>query len=239
MILLKERIEPEDLQFLKEDVDISGQKEKVYRVKGIMLQSEIRNRNQRIYPKGIMEREVVNFNTKIKNKQGVGTCDHSTEPNIDLDRISHKFESLVMDGNNGIGIAKINNNPCGKILRGLIDDDIVFGMSSRAIGSLTEDNVVKEDLQILSIDAVLNPSAPEAIVESIVEHWEHNGDRWFKVCKDGKCTMKKKSELTTEDIKNMANPVDLAVSNLKESVDRNSSSKNILDSYLAFLGSLN
>lgn len=234
--LLREFIEFKDLEVLKEDVEIDGSKQKIYKLRGIMIQSECRNRNGRVYPKAIIEREIKKYSDeKIVRKQSVGTLDHGDTPNIDLDRISHVIESLQMDGNNGLGVAKLIDTPCGRIAMTLVREGIVLGMSTRGVGSLENDKV-KDDFQLISIDLVNNPSAPEAFVESVMENkdWILAGEKW--VCADGKCKLVKENEVI-EAVKK-ENIVETAITEMEEKVYRNGLSKHALEYMLEFMNKI-
>lgn len=219
MKLLIEYVDPSSIEILKEDKEEGGEKKKEYLLKGPMIGANVRNRNGRIYPKEIIEREVKKFQQMIKEGSGVGTLDHGSEPNIDMDRISHKIISLDMDGDIAYGVAKVGTTPCGKILKCLIDDGIRIGMSTRGIGSLDEGNKVKEDFQLLSVDAVQNPSYDKAVVEAVLENkeWILDGDRYIEKIIDGKTV---KQPINCE-------AVEQAVTNLKKSVDKSYNSRNL------------
>jgi len=234
MKLLKEFIDFKDLKFIKEDAEIDGEKKKCYYVEGIMLQASVKNRNGRIYPQPILQREVNLYGTeKVSKNLAVGTLDHGETPNIDLDRISHVIVSLTMEGDNGVGKARILDTPCGRIAKCLIDEGIMLGMSTRGVGSL-DGETVKEDFQLISIDLVNNPSAPKAFVNSVVEHvdWILQGEKW--ICENGKCRLVKAEEsVKTESI------VEKAVKELKEDVNKNASSKMMLEHVMNFLSTIN
>lgn len=228
--LLKEFIDFKDLKVIKEDVEVEGEKKKAYYLEDIMLQAAVKNRNGRIYPQPILQREVNLYGTeKVAKNLAVGTLDHGETPNIDLDRISHLIVSLKMEGDNGIGRCRIIDTPCGRIAKCLIDEGIMLGMSTRGVGSLDGDTV-KEDFQLISIDLVNNPSAPKAFVNSVVENtsWILEGEKW--ICEDGKCRLVKAEEaVKTESV------VEKAVKELKEDVDKNASSKMMLEHVMSFL----
>ena len=149
-----------------------GQKE--YFIEGIFMQSEIKNRNGRVYPKDIMKKEVARYNKEFVEKdRAFGELGHPEGPTINLDKVSHMITSLREDGNNYVGKAKILSTPNGQIVRNLIDDGAKLGVSSRGLGSLEQKNgaqVVKADFQLATAgDIVADPSAPEAFVEGIME----------------------------------------------------------------------
>lgn len=186
MKLLIENIDPSSLQLITEVIDIGGEKKKVYRLKGPFLGANEKNRNGRIYSESLLIREVRNYNEQfIKNNRAVGTLDHDSTPNINLDRISHVIEQLSMDGNIGYGTAKIIETPCGKIAMNLMDAGVQLGMSTRGVGSINGD-MVGEDFQLLSVDIVQMPSCQKAYVESVIEgrEWIASGDKFVEAAID-------------------------------------------------------
>ena len=153
--------------------------EKDYFIEGVFMQSEIKNRNGRVYPKEIMKKEVARYNKEfVEQKRAFGELGHPEGPTINLDKVSHMITKLEEDGNNYMGRAKILTTPNGQIVRNLIDDGAKLGVSSRGLGSLEQKNgaqVVKGDFQLATAaDIVADPSAPEAFVEGIME-----GVEWY------------------------------------------------------------
>jgi hypothetical protein len=179
MKLLIEPIDMNNIQIVKEDMGTEGEKVKNYFLKGPMIGAEYKNKNGRVYPKSIIEREVIKFQKMIDENDAVGTLDHGNNPTIDMDRISHKIVSLTMEGNQAFGVAKVIDSPCGRILKTLIDEEIKIGMSTRGVGSLDEESNVKEDFMLISIDAVKTPSYDKAIVQGVMENKEYiiQGDK--------------------------------------------------------------
>ena len=160
---------------LVEAKDEKGNKD--YFIEGIFLQSEIKNRNGRVYPKEVMKKEVDRYIKEFVEKgRAFGELGHPEGPTINLDRVSHMITSLEEDGNNWVGKAKISSTPNGQIVRALIDDGAKLGVSSRGLGTLEEKGgamVVKGDFQLATAaDIVADPSAPEAFVEGIYEGLE-------------------------------------------------------------------
>ena len=148
--------------------------EKEYFIEGVFMQSEIKNRNGRVYPKAIMDKEVNRYREEfIEKGRAFGVLGHPEGPTINLDKVSHLIQSLEADGNNYIGKAKILSTPNGQIVRNLLDDGAKLGVSSRGLGSLEEKGgaqYVKGDFQLATAaDIVADPSAPEAFVEGIME----------------------------------------------------------------------
>ena len=169
MKLISESIE--DVDYLIEDDD-SGKKN--YRIRGPFLQAEIKNRNGRIYPMGILEKEVGRYNKEyIQKNRAFGELGHPDGPTVNLERVSHMITKLYPDGTNFIGEAKIMDTPYGKIVKNLIDEGAKLGVSSRGMGSLAPQrgaHVVKDDFYLATAaDIVADPSAPNAFVEGIME----------------------------------------------------------------------
>ena len=149
--------------------------EKQCYIKGIFLQAEQVNRNGRMYPMSIMEREVNRYNENFVQKgRALGELGHPDGPTVNLDRVSHKICELYRDGNNFIGKAKLLETPMGKIAMSLIKEGVCLGVSSRGVGSLKMTNeghkVVGEDFMLATAaDIVADPSAPDAFVQGIME----------------------------------------------------------------------
>ena len=165
----------------------NGKKE--YKIRGIFLQSEIKNRNGRVYSKDVLEKEVRRYNAEFINKnRAFGELGHPDGPTVNLERVSHMIKKLYPDGNNFIGEAKIMNTPYGKIVKGLIDEGAQLGVSSRGMGSLEQKggvNYVGKDFYLATAaDIVADPSAPDAFVEGIMENKEWVWDNGVLVEKE-------------------------------------------------------
>ena len=157
---------------------------KDYFIEGIFMQSEIKNRNGRIYPKEVIQNEVKRYNKEFVAKdRAFGELGHPEGPTINLDKVSHLITKLEEDGNNFVGRAKILSTPNGQIVKNLIDDGAKLGVSSRGLGSLESKGnaqYVKDDFQLATAgDIVADPSAPEAFVEGIMEgvEWIYENGR--------------------------------------------------------------
>ena len=179
MKLITEQIEP--VEVLTEE-NSKGGKETF--IKGIFLQTEITNRNGRMYRYETMAREVNKYNEEfVQRGRALGELGHPEGPTINLDRVSHKIVELTPEGKNFVGKAKLLETPMGKIAKNLLEEGVQLGVSSRGLGSLKKEgttSVVADDF-ILSTaaDIVADPSAPDAFVEGIYE-----GKEWTLV--DGK-----------------------------------------------------
>ena len=169
MKLIREEIEA--VEILTETV---GGKKNLF-IKGVFLQSEMVNRNGRLYPFNIMEIEVCRYNKDYVQKgRALGELGHPDGPTVNLDRVSHKIASLRQEGNNFVGKAQLLETPMGKIAKSLISEGVTLGVSSRGVGSLKEDRsgmkVVGEDFMLATAaDIVADPSAPDAFVSGIME----------------------------------------------------------------------
>ena len=165
MKLIVETVDPSSVETISE----SNEGEKNWYIQGPFLQADTKNRNGRIYPKKILEREVEKYiKEKVNTKQAVGELDHPPEPTINLDRVSHLVESLKFDGNDCIGRAKILDTPCGRTVKAMLAGGVKLGVSSRGIGTINEDTV-NDDYNLLCIDIVGDPSALSAYVDGIYE----------------------------------------------------------------------
>ena len=164
-----------EVKFLTEEKE--GKKN--YFIEGIFLQSEIANKNGRMYPFKTLQREVAKYHENfIRQGRALGELGHPEGPSINLDRVSHKIERLSEDGNNFVGRAKILDTPNGKIAKSLLDEGVRLGVSSRGMGSLKKEsacNVVQDDFMLATAaDIVADPSAPDAVVDGIME-----GKEWI------------------------------------------------------------
>ena len=161
----------EDVEYITE---VKKDGDKSYKIKGIFLQADIKNRNGRIYPMEILAKEVNKYNRNfIRENRAYGELGHPDGPTVNLERVSHITTSLVPDGKNFIGEAKIMDTPMGKIVKNLMDEGCKLGVSSRGMGSLQQRNganYVKDDFYLATAaDIVADPSAPNAFVEGVME----------------------------------------------------------------------
>jgi len=167
--------------------ETNGKKD--YKIRGVFLQSDIKNRNGRIYEYAVLDKEVKRYNKEfIQKNRAFGELGHPDGPTVNLERVSHMIKSLTPDGKNFIGEAKIMDTPYGKIVKGLIDEGAQLGVSSRGMGSMVQKNganYVKDDFYLATAaDIVADPSAPDAFVEGIMESKEWVWDNGVLVEKD-------------------------------------------------------
>ena len=168
MKLITETIE--DVKVLTEEKD----GKKLLYIEGVFLQGAIKNRNGRMYPFEVLDREVERYNEEyVRTKRALGELGHPDGPTINLDRVSHRITSLRAEGNNFIGKAQILDTPMGNIAKSLLGEGVQLGVSSRGMGSIEkrEDcNVVRDDFMLTTAaDIVADPSAPDAFVNGIME----------------------------------------------------------------------
>jgi len=168
MKLITEQIE--NVQILTEEKD----GKKLLYIEGVFLQSELKNRNGRMYPFSVLEREVKRYNEEyVQSKRALGELGHPDGPTINLDRVSHRITNLRAEGNNFIGKAQILDTPMGNIAKSLLGEGVQLGVSSRGMGSIQkkEDvNIVADDFMLTTAaDIVADPSAPDAFVNGIME----------------------------------------------------------------------
>lgn len=177
MKLLAERAE--DIKVIEEGVE---GKKNVF-IEGVFMQYDSPNRNKRVYPRNVMEKEVNRYiNENIKNGRGFGELNHPSGPTINLDRVSHLITELRMENNGTVyGKAKITSTPQGDIVRGLLSDGAQLGVSTRGLGSLKETKngimEVQSDFRLVTAaDIVADPSAYDAYVRGIMENVEYYYD---------------------------------------------------------------
>jgi len=169
----------EDVEYIVEEKE-NGKKN--YKIRGIFMQADVKNRNGRVYPLEILQKEVAKYNKNfIRENRAFGELGHPEGPTVNLERVSHMVTELHPDGKNFVGEAKIMETPMGKIVKNLIDEGAKLGVSSRGMGSLNQKNgasYVRDDFYLATAaDIVADPSAPNAFVEGIMEGkewvWDH------------------------------------------------------------------
>ena len=153
---------------------ITESKGKEQYIKGIFMQSDLKNQNGRIYPHAVLKKEVNNFNNRyVKEGRALGELGHPMGPIINLDRVSHVIKELKEDGKNFVGKAKVMDTPNGNIVKSFINEGVKLGVSSRGMGSVKTNkegvNEVQSDFVLSTVDIVADPSAPDAFVNGIME----------------------------------------------------------------------
>ena len=181
MKLIKEEVL--NVEYLVEENKKTGKKE--HFIQGIFMQAEQKNRNGRVYPQHVLQKEVDRYNRDyVQKNRAFGELGHPDSPTINLDRVSHMITKLYPDGNNFIGKAKILDTPNGKIVKSLLDGGASLGVSTRGVGSLRPHNgyqQVQDDYKLATAaDVVADPSAPDAFVRGIMEgkEWIFENGKW-------------------------------------------------------------
>ena len=174
MKLISEHLD--SIEFITED-DAEGKKN--YKIRGVFMEADVKNRNNRMYPMQVLEKEVKRYNKEyVQQKRAFGELGHPDGPTVNLERVSHMITKLYPDGKQFVGEAKVMVTPYGKIVKNLIDEGAKLGVSSRGMGSLEPQrdmHVVKDDFYLATAaDIVADPSAPNAFVEGIME-----GKEWI------------------------------------------------------------
>lgn len=205
MKLIKELTE--EVEFVSESAP-DGKKH--YFIEGVFLQSNLKNRNGRVYPKDVMEREVTRYMKEyVDTKRAFGELGHPDGPAINLDRVSHMIVSLKESGNNYIGKAKIMDTPMGRIAKNLLDEGAKLGVSSRGLGSLKVNNEGVNEVQsdfylATAADIVADPSAPDAFVQGIMENkeWMFVSGSWtYQDMDETKKLLQQASQKQLEEVK--------------------------------------
>ena len=205
MKLICELTESVDYELIEEGA--GGKKQ--YFIEGIFMQSEQKNKNGRIYPKEVLQKEVKRYNKEyVEPKRAFGELGHPDGPTVNLDRVSHMITELVEDGKNFIGRAKILDTPNGQIVKSLIDEGARLGVSSRGMGTLKPEKraqIVQDDFYLATAaDIVADPSAPNAFVEGIMEGVEWVWDNGLLKAQDverAKTNIQKASSKQLEEVK--------------------------------------
>jgi hypothetical protein len=204
MKLISELVE--EVQFIAEGPENA----KNYFIEGVFLQSNIKNRNGRVYPKNIMNKEVTRYVKEyVDSKRAFGELGHPEGPSINLDRVSHMIVSLKENGDNYIGKAKIMDTPMGKIAKNLLDEGAKLGVSSRGMGTLVQNNEGVNEVQndfylATAADIVADPSAPDAFVRGIMENKEWmfvNGSWTYQNMEQTKKLIESTSRQQLEEVK--------------------------------------
>lgn len=165
------------LQEANFEINRQEDNDKLY-FEGVFIQLDTVNRNNRFYPSSKISPIIEDYiQNQVQSGKAVGEADHPTNPNLNIDRISHRIISLVREGNNYIGKALVLDTPMGNVLRGLLKGGVQFGVSTRAVGKVALTNEGHEEvgtpfILVTAGDVVMNPSAPDAFVQAVMENKE-------------------------------------------------------------------
>lgn len=153
---------------------------KSFFIEGVFMQGNIKNRNGRIYPSDVLEKEMNRYQKEfIDTKRALGELGHPEGPQINGERVSHLITEMKREGNDFYGKAKILGTPYGEIVKTLLDEGVKIGVSTRGLGSVKAKNGVMEvqgDFHLSTVDIVTDPSAPNAFVNGIMENVEYYYD---------------------------------------------------------------
>lgn len=204
MKLITEQVE--SAEYLVETDEKSGKKN--HFITGIFMQAECKNRNGRIYPKAVMEREVKEYQKLIDAKRSLGEMSHPNGPQINPERVSHMITKLWFEGNNIMGKAKLLNTPMGTLAKNLIDEGVQLGVSTRGMGSIKQMRegyaLVQDDYRLNAVDIVTDPSGPDCWVNGIMEGREWVYDEtsgMYMVAEEMKSQMKQMTYRQLEEQK--------------------------------------
>lgn len=205
MKLLREEISSADI--ISEAIEESVGK-KTYYIKGPFIVAEAKNKNGRIYPSPIVEREVNKFiEERIKMNMAGGELNHPTMAEVNPERISHYIVELKRDGNVWMGKAKVASTPMGMIVQNLLSDGYRLGISTRGLGSVGKNGIVENDFRLVTADIVSNPSGPNCFVDAILESKEYIvredgriAEKTYETFESKLSTLPKDSELREEHL---------------------------------------
>ena len=169
----------EEAQVLTELNEETGKKS--YFIEGIFMQADLKNRNGRIYPSAVLEKEMKRYQKDfIDTKRALGELGHPEGPSINGDRVSHLITEMKQDGSNFTGKAKILGTPMGNIVKEFMDEGVKIGVSTRGLGSVkpTKEGImeVQDDFHLATVDIVTDPSGPNCFVNGIMENTEYYYD---------------------------------------------------------------
>jgi len=151
-------------------------------LKGIIQRADTLNQNGRIYPRGILEREIINYQKFIRENRALGECDHPDTSVVELKNASHLVKEARMEGNDVYGVVELLDTPSGKILQSLVESGVTLGISSRGVGSTKQQGsslIVQEDFQLICFDIVSEPSTPGAFINESKLIGRHDLDKTF------------------------------------------------------------
>lgn len=184
-----------------ESVKENGSDEKSLYMKGIFIQGGVRNQNERVYPVSEIDKAVQTLNTQISEGYSVlGEVDHPDDLKINLDRVSHMITQMWMDGANGFGKLKILPTPMGQLVKTMLESGVKLGVSSRGSGNVNDMNGQVSDFEIITVDIVAQPSAPQAYPKAIYEgvmNMKH-GHKLLEIAKDAQGNTKVQKYLKEE-----------------------------------------
>jgi hypothetical protein len=201
-LYLKENLTFDRAQMVVES-EGEGSKKSLY-MKGIFIQGGVRNANERIYPVDEIEKAVMTLNEQISEGLSVlGEVDHPDDLKINLDRVSHMIQNMWMDGANGFGKLKILPTPMGQLVATMLDSGVKLGVSSRGSGNVDDATGKVSDFEIVTVDIVAQPSAPNAYPKAIYEGMMNmrHGHKLLDIAKDAQNDKKVQRYLKDEVVR--------------------------------------
>lgn len=200
-LYLRENLTFDRANMVVESVKENGSDEKSLYMKGIFIQGGVRNQNERVYPVSEIDKAVQTLNTQISEGYSVlGEVDHPDDLKINLDRVSHMITQMWMDGANGFGKLKILPTPMGQLVKTMLESGVKLGVSSRGSGNVNDMNGQVSDFEIITVDIVAQPSAPQAYPKAIYEgvmNMKH-GHKLLEIAKDAQGNTKVQKYLKEE-----------------------------------------
>ena len=200
-LYLKEHLTFDRANMVVESVSEQGSDLKTLYMKGIFIQGGVKNANERVYPVSEIENAVDTLNKQIQEGYSVlGEVDHPDDLKINLDRVSHMITSMWMDGANGFGKLKILPTPMGQLVRTMLESGVKLGVSSRGSGNVNDMDGKVSDFEIITVDIVAQPSAPNAYPKAIYESLMNmkHGHKVLEIAKDARGNKKVQSYLGEE-----------------------------------------
>lgn len=192
-LYLKENLTFDRAEMVVESVKEEGSELKTLYMKGIFIQGGVKNANERVYPVHEIENAVDTLNKQIQEGYSVlGEVDHPDDLKINLDRVSHMITNMWMDGANGFGKLKILPTPMGQLVKTMLESNVKLGVSSRGSGNVNDLDGKVSDFEIVTVDIVAQPSAPNAYPKAIYEglmNMKH-GHRLIEIAKDAQSDKK-------------------------------------------------
>jgi len=200
-LYLKEHLTFDRANMIVESVKEGNDELKTLYMKGIFIQGGVKNANERVYPVSEIENAVDTLNKQIQEGYSVlGEVDHPDDLKINLDRVSHMITSMWMDGANGFGKLKILPTPMGQLVKTMLESGVKLGVSSRGSGNVNDMDGKVSDFEIITVDIVAQPSAPNAYPKAIYESLMNmkHGHKVLEIARDARGNKKVQSYLGEE-----------------------------------------
>jgi hypothetical protein len=204
-LYLREHLTFDRANMIVESVKEGNDELKTLYMKGIFIQGGVKNANERVYPVSEIETAVNTLNTQIQEGYSVlGEVDHPDDLKINLDRVSHMITNMWMDGANGFGKLKILPTPMGQLVKTMLESGVKLGVSSRGSGNVSDMDGKVSDFEIITVDIVAQPSAPNAYPKAIYESLMNmkHGHKVLEIARDARGN-KKVQNFLGEEVKRL------------------------------------